>query len=410
MAVVAIIVGASAVFVTRASAAPLVVNVTSTADAHTPGTLRDAFDQANAGVFDDVTINLPAGTYDLTLCGPDDDGNLTGDLDSTQDPALTINGIGGTATIVQTCPNDRLIDRIGGQLFSLSNVALSGGSPVASGGAIRSQASVVVTDATFSNNDALGPNGADQVCGVSPATDGATGVGGAIYSANDVTSVSSTFTSNTATGGAGGGRFTSACPPAGDPHGGFASGGAIHAGGTISVTGGQFRSNQARGGPGGTFIDGSGPQGQGGDAEGGALFGQLGVSLTDTQVIENQGIGGPAGGSVRGGAVQSGGGTTILRTAMTGNSAIADDGDADPCVALGGGAATGGAVLSSGPIQITGSDLSTNEARGAAGGSVSWSTCTGQPSGAPGGPAYGGAALAGGDITVIDSTSIGYTL
>src|SRR4051794_12565795 len=115
-----IITGVSAVFATRVSAAPLVVDVTSTADAHTPGTLRDAFDQANAGVFDDVTINLPTGTYSLTLCGPDDDGNLTGDLDSTRDAALRIVGVGGVATILQTCPSDRLIDRSGAQLLSLT--------------------------------------------------------------------------------------------------------------------------------------------------------------------------------------------------------------------------------------------------------------------------------------------------
>ena len=79
-------------------------NVDSTADAvdANPGngscatatqacTLRAAVQESSALSGADI-INLPAGTYTLTLTGPDEDGGSTGDLDVSG--SLTITGAG----------------------------------------------------------------------------------------------------------------------------------------------------------------------------------------------------------------------------------------------------------------------------------------------------------------------------
>ena len=64
-------------------------HVTKTADtndgacAPTDCSLREAVIAANALVGPD-TILLPAGTYELTIVGPDEDAAATGDLDSVE--------------------------------------------------------------------------------------------------------------------------------------------------------------------------------------------------------------------------------------------------------------------------------------------------------------------------------------
>lgn len=68
-------------------------------------TLRAAIQETNAlGGAD--TINLPAGTYLLTLMGQNEDAAATGDLDITSD--LTINGAGTGSTVI----NGNHIDRV----------------------------------------------------------------------------------------------------------------------------------------------------------------------------------------------------------------------------------------------------------------------------------------------------------
>src|SRR5262245_35130007 len=59
--------------------------------------LREAITCANLSPGAD-TINVPAGTYTLTITGSDEDANATGDLDVTDD--LTILGGDAATTII----------------------------------------------------------------------------------------------------------------------------------------------------------------------------------------------------------------------------------------------------------------------------------------------------------------------
>ena len=113
-----------------ASAAPFTVNSTLDAVDATPGdgscmtaggvcTLRAAIQEANALAGADV-ITVPAGTYDLTLTGPNEDSAATGDLDIQE--SVTINGAGATSTIIDGQHSDRIFD-----IFDTAgNVAIQG--------------------------------------------------------------------------------------------------------------------------------------------------------------------------------------------------------------------------------------------------------------------------------------------
>lgn len=76
------------------------IAVTTTVDGG-PGSLRAAFDAANASPGDDVIELAPDTVYDLTICGPTNDANATGDLEHRQVTTLTIQGNG--STIRQLC-------------------------------------------------------------------------------------------------------------------------------------------------------------------------------------------------------------------------------------------------------------------------------------------------------------------
>src|SRR5512142_2010103 len=108
-----------------AQAAGFVVNTTADAVDVNPGdgvcatatgacTLRAAIMEANAHPGAD-TITLPAGTYDLTIRGYDEDAATTGDLDITDN--LTLIGAGADSTFIVGAkdifnPNDRVFDVI----------------------------------------------------------------------------------------------------------------------------------------------------------------------------------------------------------------------------------------------------------------------------------------------------------
>ncbi len=78
--------------------------------------LREAITAANASAGAD-TINLPAGTYTLTIAGTREESNATGDLDITDDLTISGQGTDASATIVQAGTNstngiDRVFDVI----------------------------------------------------------------------------------------------------------------------------------------------------------------------------------------------------------------------------------------------------------------------------------------------------------
>ncbi|HKB65147.1 MAG TPA: DUF4214 domain-containing protein [Pyrinomonadaceae bacterium] len=132
--------------------------------------LREAVVAANAAP--GSTINVPLGTYQLTINGAAEAGFCqspgTGDLDISGNNT-TITGAGAATTIVQqTQANDRVlcVDQAlaGNFTFNMSGVTITGGREtfaVGGGGMVSGAAnnSTTVTNCTFSNNQLSGAGG-----------------------------------------------------------------------------------------------------------------------------------------------------------------------------------------------------------------------------------------------------------
>ena len=129
-------------------------------------TLRAAIQEANAAKSGTV-IDLPAGTYLLTLAGPGEDGALTGDLDIRNN--LTLIGAGDGATIIDA-------SRLGHRVFNIGLVTTT----------------VQISGVTIQNAHL------------------AAGDGAGIRNSGTLTVTSSSLISNTAPAGQGGGLFTAA--------------------------------------------------------------------------------------------------------------------------------------------------------------------------------------------------------
>src|SRR6266446_2499757 len=189
--------------------------------------LRGAIGKAN-GLSGGTQINLPAGTYLLTIAGGALEGpsgdNSIGDLD-VRASDVSIVGAGAATTIIQqTQPNDRVLE-VNPNLdpsfvFSLSGVTIRGGRETTGvgGGGISSPSNITVTNSTFSgNSSASGTSGGGAILIQGPvgtvaiarshfvgnqASSATTGGGGAIANASTPTgtfSISfSRFAGNTA--------------------------------------------------------------------------------------------------------------------------------------------------------------------------------------------------------------------
>jgi CSLREA domain-containing protein len=205
--------------------------------------LREAIVAANASPGSDI-ISLPAGTYTLTINGPDDAAAM-GDLDIAGD--LTISGASASSTIVDGGGLDRVFEIVGGKV-TLANLTIRNGDPgfdgsgggvanrtgaslvVANsiitgntatfGAGIRSAGALTVTNSLISGNSStIDGGGISNVSGGALALIASTvggnetaGQGGGIYSTSVANIISSAVISNTATGtntGAGGGIYTS---------------------------------------------------------------------------------------------------------------------------------------------------------------------------------------------------------
>lgn len=140
-------------------------NVTTTIDESDGGgggngwSLRDAILAANSTSGAD-TINVPAGTYNLTLSGTDDTA-AAGDLDILDDTTIvgagvgvTIINAGGTSGI-----NDRVFDVQGGSL-DITGVTVQGGRADYGGGLRQTNTDVTIRSSRFTDNVATSNGGA----------------------------------------------------------------------------------------------------------------------------------------------------------------------------------------------------------------------------------------------------------
>jgi len=224
--------------------------------------LREAIRAANTDAAVDAcpagcgadTINLPAGTYNLTIAGAGEDAALTGDLDITQN--LTINGAGAATTVIDGGGLDRVFHALSGNVtfsnvtirngnvtgngagieygsvgfsggtLTIQNATISGNTATASGGGANifsgcNSCTINITNSTFDGNSTGDDGGGFHVRSANNVTvnitdstfqnNTASDAGGALYlplSSSTINITGSTFTGNTAGTGASGGAIT----------------------------------------------------------------------------------------------------------------------------------------------------------------------------------------------------------
>ena len=234
------------------------------------------------------TIRLDAQVYVLSLPGPGEGANMTGDLDlGTQ--SLGITGKGAAATAIDASGLDRAFDLLEGASLALEDLTIRNGrtpqgDPGEEGGAVRSRGSVSALRVAFVGNSA--GNGSSGSMGGGLVGSG--GPGGAISSRlgsgppPSLTVVDSSFTGNLAGDG---GQFSG---PGSGGGGNGGRGGAIEAiGGTLAISGLTFAGNLA--GDGGNGGTGPVTPGAGGDGGvGGAIYAAFGSVAITTQHVRGQ--------------------------------------------------------------------------------------------------------------------------
>ncbi len=184
--------------------------------------LREAVRAANTDLQVDAcpagsgsdTIILPAGTYTLTIAGPNEDSALTGDLDITN--SLTIIGMGTQDTQINGNHIDRILDVFAPAVLQLYQLTLLNGSAPATGlyggGAIlnRSSGTLDLNQISLRENSSLSVGGAIDNSGsarlsyvtldanLASSEESLYVAGGAIYNGGSLIVYNSLFFNNTA--------------------------------------------------------------------------------------------------------------------------------------------------------------------------------------------------------------------
>src|SRR5207248_1604146 len=130
---------------------------------------------ANASSGSD-TISLPAGSYNLSLAGANEDADASGDLDIKSD--LTITGVG--AVVIDAKSLDRVFQVFAGFNVTVAGVTIRGGHGAEQGGGVFNAGTLTLTGNTITNNAAMGDNGAGGTTGEAGGQ-GGDAQGGAIY-------------------------------------------------------------------------------------------------------------------------------------------------------------------------------------------------------------------------------------
>jgi CSLREA domain-containing protein len=266
-------------------------------------TLREAIQNANedSATNADCAAGNGADTITFSLSGTITVNSLL--LMPLNTPMLTIDGSGQTVTI-----DGNNSVRIGGidtlNSLTLNHLTITNGRTNAGGGGIFNYGTLIVTNCTFSGNNAIGSGSVG-------------GIGGGIYNTGTLTVSNSIFSGNNSTNGDGGG------------------GGIYNNSGTAIISNSTFSANTVTNGNGGaifdnfgtltisnsTFSNNSNTNNKGG---GGAIYNWNGLlTITNSTFSGNSANGG--------GAVAGAGGalfsysssalTTIRNTTFSGNSA-----------------------------------------------------------------------------------------
>ncbi len=177
--------------------------------------LREAIQEANTTAGND-TINLPAGTYNLTISGADEDAAATGDLDVDDATGVTsIEGEGAATTIINASGlSDRVFDVRPGASLGIGGVTVTGGS-AADGAGILNAGSLDIANSSITSNSAsnLGGgiynNGASATAAIDSSTisGNAAVFGGGVYNSDGQLTVSSSTINGNNAGTDGGGIY-----------------------------------------------------------------------------------------------------------------------------------------------------------------------------------------------------------
>ena len=292
-------------------AATLTVTTTGdTVSCGTPCSLRGAIAVAGSG----DTIDIPAGTYTLTL-----------DAELNINKTLTINGAGSGDTIIQGAifsadATSRVFNiMVSGDNVTISWVTIrhgkvSGGSQADFGGGIHNGGTLVLNNSSISGNSA--------------------GFGGGIYNGRTLVLTNSTISGNSASSYGGGiwnnsaGSLNVTESVITDNSAG--SGGGLRNDGTLSLANSTITGNSA--------------------SNGGGIYNPGIITLINTTVRDNTGG--------YGGGIHNGGTLTLTNSTITGNSANS------------GLAGRGGGIVNSsnGTVRLTNSTVSANTATELGGG------------------------------------------
>ncbi len=276
IATVALLAAVSLAGVAAAGAATLKVNTTrdELANHHGSCSLREAIGAVDspgtktacgsAGRGSNA-IELPGGSYRLTIAPKGADGNPTGDLNVTGKGRLTITGRGKSDTVIDAAGlGDRALSIAAAATVTLRQLTITGGYPSAAkngspgthdascgaggaggngsgatsrgmGGGIYNRGKLTLDEVVVRGNTAGagGAGGAGATAGCAGGSGGAGGDGGGIYNQGRLAVVDSSVWANKAgAGGAGGGAATGGAGGSGGPGG---SGGGIYNRGDLSV-------------------------------------------------------------------------------------------------------------------------------------------------------------------------------
>ncbi len=343
-----------------------VVTVTPTADGQA-GSLRAAIASINAdSTLTDATIQLAPGTYELTVCG-NDDNNAFGDLDVVSGAKVVLES-SGSAVIRQTCAGERVLDAHGTSLLTLRGISVVGGSLTTSGsaqgGGLRAKGDVTLERTEIADNSAT--------------TSAFLVQGGGLYVAGALRMYDSVVARNTAAGAQANGATREF---------GKAEGGGAYAGAAVVISDSTLSDNTVR-------------TGRISEARGGGIAQSLSseqpFSIVRARLENNQATGGDFS-SAEGGAVSASGALTADAVTARGNRSTG--GPANGAFGGPAGPARGGAFAARSSLEITGSTFDANRALG---GVAPYMGVSGAPYFA--GSGSGGAVWATGALTVIAST------
>lgn len=132
------------------ASAPLDNGVCETLPGNHVCTLRAAIIKANHFPGGGVTIDLPAGTYDLSILPVGSDDETSGDLNITQ--TLTLTGAGAAGTIIDAHQIDGVFELAAGITVTISGVTIRNGLAISNGGGIQNNASLTLNADVISGN------------------------------------------------------------------------------------------------------------------------------------------------------------------------------------------------------------------------------------------------------------------